>query len=139
MDKVASEIMQEPVLVEVTVSSRGEAAKMVAREGLVGSLVAGSMTGKQGQATTPGGVQGVMFLALGPTKLAFFTLKRGFFKNSAGQLIVEHPRADVTALDIEGGFPPNFSIKFADGTHYALEVGKMFLKHVKKIKEELGK
>jgi hypothetical protein len=139
MDKVASEIMQEPVVVEVTVSSRGSAAKMVAKEGLVGGMVAGTMTGKQGAATTPGDRKGPMFMALGPTKLAFFTLKQGFFKNSAGKLIVEHPRADITALDIEGGFPPNFSIQFADGTHYALEVGKMFLKHVKKIKEELGK
>jgi hypothetical protein len=139
MDK-ASEIMGEPVLVSVTVASRGEAGKMVAGAGgLVGGLVGTAMSGKKEGVTTPANHIGPMFLALGPSKIAFFTLKQGFFKNSAGQLLVQHPRADVTALDIEGGFPPRFSIKFADGTHYGLECGKMFLKHVKKIKEALGK
>lgn len=89
MDKVASEIMGEPVIVGVTVATQGEAAKMVRGAGggivgaVVGGAVAAAMAGKPTTAATPGNHIGPMFLTLGATKLAFFTLKQGFFKNSA--------------------------------------------------------
>lgn len=137
MDK-ASQLMGETAIVGVAIATRGSAAKMMVG-GVVGAVASAALAGKQKNVTTPGGRKGNLYVALGPTKLAFFTLKQGLFKNSAKELIAEHPRSDVTEFEIEGGFPPKFSISFADGTQYNLECGNVMLKQVKKIKAELGK
>lgn len=139
MDKI-SELLGEEVQISAIVASRGTAAKAVSGTGgLVGAVVGSALAGNQKGLPTPGGRKGLMFLALGPTKLAFFTAKQGLLKVSPKELIVAHPRADVTALEMEGGFAPKFSISFADGTQYELEVGRAAVKKLKQIKAALGK
>jgi hypothetical protein len=144
MKKTASQMMNEQVLVGITVSNSGAASKMIRRTaggavgGVVGRVVVDALHGEQKGPSTPENHSGIMYLALGPSKIAFFSVKRGFFSNSIKDLLVEHPRSDVTALEIEGGVIPKFSIVFADGTNYAFECGRIFLKDVKKVKEALG-
>jgi hypothetical protein len=144
MDKVAGELLGENVLAGATIASRGHISKMAlaaggAIGGAVGGAIAGAMQGARKPPTTPGGHRGLIYIAAGPSKLAFFAVKQGWLSNSIDKLLIAHPRADVVQMDVQGGMIPKINIVLADGTDYALECGMAFLGKVKRVQGALGK
>jgi hypothetical protein len=132
MEKKAGEMMSEPVAAGV----RLEAAELT-REA-VGPGTGKLLTGSDAEgASLPGDHEGIHYVAVGSTKVGFFSMKQGFFKNSLKELLVEHPRSDVKAVDIEGGAMPRAHFLFEDGTHYALMCPRMNLGALKKVRELL--
>lgn len=133
MDKKASEILGEEVIAGVALEAQKAVKSAVG--GIVGDLLAG---GEVEEASLPGGHEGIHYVAVGPTKLAFFSIKRGLLKNSLGELLVEHPRSDVQAMEIESGVMPAAHFVLRDGTHYVLVCPRIQLGKLKKVQELLG-
>ncbi len=133
MEKNASQIMNEAVAFGFTVSSRGEAAKMI------GGVVGAAMSGQKKGVSTPANQKGPMFIALGESHLAFFSIKRGFFKNSVKDLLAKHPHSDIQSIELHKGTIPKLDVILTDGTCYGFEMGKIYFKQAKKLKETLGK
>ena len=136
MDKKASEILGESVIVGVSLETKGTVKRMIgsALGGLVGEALAGI---ELKPAAVPGDYVGIHYVAVGSTKVGFFSVKRGFFKNSLDELLVEHPRSDVQAVEIEGGAMPTAHFVFQDGTHYVLKCPRIGLGNLKKMQEIL--
>jgi hypothetical protein len=133
MDKKAGEILGEDVIAGVTLEAQKAVRSAVG--GIVGELLAG---GEIEEASLPGGHEGIHYVAVGPTKLAFFSIKRGLLRNSLGELLVEHPRNDVRAMEIESGVMPAAHFVLQDGTHYVLVCPRIHLGKLKKVQELLG-
>jgi hypothetical protein len=68
----------------------------------------------------PGDHKGIHYVAVGPTRVGFFSMKRGLFKPSLDRLLVECSRSDVQAVEIKGGMMPAAHFVLRDGTNYAL-------------------
>jgi hypothetical protein len=136
MDKKASEIMGESVIAGATLEAKKNLIKSVAFSlgGLVGEALAGAAVK---DASLPGDHEGIFYVAVGPTNVGFFAIKRGLFKNSLDKLLVQHPRSDVRALEIEKGVMPTAHFVFQDGTHYVLACPRIHLGKLKKVQELL--
>ena len=76
-------------------------------------------------------------MAVGPTKVGFFAMKRGFFKPSLDELLAEHPRSEVQAVEIKGGLMPKVHFVFKDGTHYVFMCPRANLGKLKKVRKLL--
>ncbi|MDY7080118.1 MAG: hypothetical protein SXV54_24825 [Chloroflexota bacterium] len=144
MDKKASEIMGETVIAGVTLEAEGAVLKSVASAGLGG--VAGAVGRVVGEkladvalksASLPGDHEGIHYVAVGPTKVGFFSVKRGLFKNSLDELLVQHSRSDVQTVEIESGVMPTAHFVFRDGTHYVLKCARINLGKLKEAQELL--
>jgi hypothetical protein len=133
MDKKASEIMGEPVFAGVTLEARESIKGVVG--GVVGELLADV---DLKPASVPGDHDGIHYVAVGPTKVGFFSMKRGLFKPSLDELLVQHPRTDVQAVEIKSGMMPAVHFVFRDGTHYALMCPRIHLGKLKKVQELLA-
>ena len=132
MNKKASEIMGESVIAGVTLEAQ-EAVKS-----MVGGVVGGILTGVDVKpASLPGDHEGIHYVAVGPTKVGFFSVKRGLFKNSIDTLLVQHSRSDVQTVDIKSGIMPAVHFVFQDGTHYVLTCPRIHLGKLKKVQELL--
>ena len=132
MDKKASEIMGETVIAGVTLEAQ-EAIKS-----MVGGVVGGILTGVDLKpASLPGDHEGIHYVAVGPTKVGFFSIKRGLFKNSLDELLVQHSRSDLQAVEIKSGIMPAAHFVFRDGTHYALTCPRISLGKLKKVRDLL--
>jgi hypothetical protein len=132
MNKKASEIMGEPVVAGVALDAQ-EAIK-----GMVGGIVGGILTGVDLKpASLPGDHEGIHYVAVGSTKVGFFSVKRGLFKNSLDNLLVQHSRSDVQTVEIESGIMPAAHFVFRDGTHYVLMCPRIQLGKLKKVQELL--
>jgi hypothetical protein len=132
VNKKASEMMGEPVAAGV----RLEAAELT-REA-VGWVAGKVLTGSDVEpASLPGDHEGIHYVAVGSTKVGFFSMKQGFFKNSLEELLVERPRSEVKVVEIEGGAMPKAHFVFEDGTHYALMCPRMNLGALKDVRELL--
>ena len=102
--------------------------------GLVGAVVAGM---KLQPASLPGDYESVQYMAVGPTKVGFFSIKVGLFKNKIGELLVEYPRSDVQTLEIQKGVMPVVHIVLKDGTHFVFVCARIQLKKLKAVQELL--
>ena len=132
MNKKASEIMGESVIAGVTLEAQ-EAVKS-----MVGGVVGGILTGVDVKpASLPGDHDGIHYVAVGSTKVGFFSVKRGLFKNSLDNLLVQHSRSDVQTVEIESGVMPAAHFVFRDGTHYVLMCPRIQLGKLKKVRELL--
>ena len=136
MNKKASEIMGEAVIAGTTLEAKKSVIKSVAfgLGGLVGEALAGVAVK---DASLPGDHEGIFYVAVGPTNIGFFAIKRGWFKNSLEKLLVQHSRSELQAMEIEGGAMPKAHFVFQDGTHYALVCPRIHLGKLKKVREEL--
>jgi hypothetical protein len=136
MDKKASEIMGESVIAGVPLEAKKALIKSVAfgLGGLVGEALANVAVK---DASLPGDHEGIFYVAVGPTNVGFFSIKRGLFKNSLDQLLVQHPRSDLQVMEIESGAMPTAHFVFQDGTHYALMCPRINLGKLKKVRELL--
>jgi hypothetical protein len=138
MEKKAEELMGEPVQAGSVIATRGHVSRAaLGGGGLIGGLIAGAVAAAQKPPSTPGNHRGLVYMAAGPTKVAFFEVNQGWFSQSLGTLLAEHRREDVAAMDVQGGMVPKIEFALADGTNYALECGMVFLGKVKKIKAAL--
>jgi hypothetical protein len=133
MDKKASEIMGEAVIAGVRLEAPKTVKDMVGG-GIVGKLVAGV---DLKAASLPGDHEGIQYMAVGPTKVGFFSIKVGLFKSSLDELLVQHPRSDVQTVEIESGFMPAAHIVLRDGTNYTLMCPRVQLGKLKKVQELL--
>ncbi len=132
MDKKASEVLGESVIAGVRLEAK-EAVKSK-----VGRVIGEVLTSAEPKpASLPGDYEGIHYVAVGPTKMGFFSIKRGFFRNSLGELLVEHLRSDLQEMEIGGGIMPAVHFLFRDGTHYVLVCPRIKLGKVKKIREML--
>ena len=136
MDKKASEIMGESVIAGVTLEAKKALIKSVASGlgGLVGEALADVAVK---DASLPGEQEGIFYVAVGPTKVGFFAIKRGWFKNSLDKLLVQHSRSDLQAMEIESGVMPPAHFVFQDGTHYVMVCPRIHLGKLKKVRELL--
>ncbi len=153
MEKQAGEVLQENVLAgvrlecpqlirEMLLSSGGEhysSTKTAGTEqaigGAAGALFGRFATGSLQKSQLGGG--GIYYVAVGPSKLAFFSVKRGLIKNSLGELIVEYPRSDLQSLDIKKGIMPKAHFVFKDGTGFVLMCARALKGKLKKVKQAL--
>jgi len=140
MEKNAAAVMGEPVIAGALVLPKGFSKKNaigMGVGGVIGAAVATAMG--SGAATTPGGHHGRLFIALSPTKLAFFEAKSGLLKVKLGRLLHEAPRSSVTAFDAGGGaLVAPLHIVLADGAVYELETPRASRKRIARIANELG-
>ena len=132
MDKRASELLGEEVLAGVTLEAGSSVSKMIG--GAVGIAVAGVESLK---AAVPGDHKGLHYVAVGPSKVGFFSLKRGLFKPSIDELLVDRPREEVAAVEIKKGAMRPAHFVFRDGTDYVLLCARINTKKLKKVKELL--
>jgi hypothetical protein len=132
MNEKASEIMGESVIAGVTLEAQ-ESIK-----GMVGGVIGDVLTGIDLKpASLPGDHTGIFYVAVGPNNVGFFSMKRGMFKTSLDQLLVQHPRSDLQAMEIESGVMPAAHFVFQDGTHYVLVCPRIHLGKLKKVRELL--
>ena len=136
MGKKASELLGESVIAGATLEATKSILKSVAfgLGGLVGEALADVAVQ---DASLPGGHEGIYYVAVGPTKVGFFSMKRGLFKPSLDRLLVEHPRSEVRAVEIEKGLMPTVHFVFRDGTHYVFACPRIHLGKLKKVRELL--
>lgn len=136
MDKKASELMGESVIAEVTLEAQKSVIKSMASGlgGIAGEVLADVAVKP---ASAPGDHEGIHYVAVGPTKVGFFSMKRGLLKPSLDELLVEHPRSDVQAVEIKSGMMPAVHFVFRDGTHYVLMCPRINLGKLKKVQELL--
>jgi len=133
MGKKASEILGEPVIAGVQLEAKASIRNVV------GGTVGEAMTGFDLKPTTnPGGHNGIHYVAVGPTKVGFFSMKRGIFKPSLGELLAEHARSDVKAVEIESGMMPKAHFVFRDGTNYVLMCARINRGKLKKVQKALA-
>ena len=138
MDKQASEIMEEAVAVGVQLEAQA-LVKSAMGGGILGSLAGNALAGVEiKDASLPGDHKGIIFMAVGASKVGFFSVKQGLFKNSLNEKLAEFPRGDVKAVEIEKGMMPTAHIVFRDGTHYSLKCAKVNVKNLNKVKEQLA-
>ena len=136
MNEKASELLGEPVIAGVILEAKSSLLKAIGSGvgGIVGGLLAEAAAKP---ASLPGDHPGIHYVAVGPTKVGFFAMKRGFFRPSLDRLLVQYPRSEVQAVEIEGGFIPTVHFVLRDGTHYALACPRIRLGKLKKVRELL--
>jgi hypothetical protein len=136
MGKKVSELLGEREIAGATLEAKKSILKSVAfgLGGLVGEALADVAVQ---DASLPGGHEGIYYVAVGPTKVGFFSMKPGLFKPSLDRLLVEHPRSEVRAVEIEKGMMPTVHFVFQDGTHYVLKCPRAYLGKLKKVREVL--
>ena len=111
---------------------------------VLGGSVLGSLVGRAVAAaevkgaTSPGGHKGVIYMAVGPTKIAFFAVKVGFLSNRIGKELDQFPRTAVKAVEIQKDFMPTAHIMLKDGTHYTMKCAEDNVKHLKKAQSLLN-
>jgi predicted alternative tryptophan synthase beta-subunit len=110
-------------------------------EQVIGRVLGGAagrvLAGQVKEASLPGEAA-AFYVAVGPTMVAFFSIKRGLFKNSLGDPLVAFPRSDVRLVELGKGYMPAVRFVFADGTHYVFLCARIQVGNFKKVQELLG-
>jgi hypothetical protein len=144
MEKTAAQLMGEQVIAGAIIASPGTSGRMAvgAAGGVVGSAVAAAAAtamNRGKEPTTPGNHQGLMYVAIGPNKLAFFSVKRGLLKSSIKELLVAVPRSKVAQFEIGGGaLTSSLTVALHDGTNYRMEVPRAYKGKVQKVQRALA-
>ena len=133
MNKKASELMGEAVIAGVTLEAKESIKSMIG--GVVGEILTGV---DLKPASVPGDHKGIHYVAVGPTKVGFFSMKRGLFKPSLDKLLVQHSRSEVQTVEIKSGIMPAVHFVFRDGTNYVLMCPRINLGKLKKVQEMLA-
>lgn len=144
MEQKTSALIGEPVEKTTIVSPRGTGKKMFTTGmattlgGVVGGLAADRKT--KISATGLDNLKGShIVLALSPTRLTFFAMKRGLLSNSPGELLAEIPRAEIQAFTIGGGvMTAEVEITLTDGSVVSLETPKAHKGKTKGLAEAMG-
>jgi len=152
MNQRAGELMGETVLGGVRLESPqwyGEAVMTDGTDGFAGSVVqqgianvvgkaAGHlMVGASLQEASLPGEGGVYYVAVGPARLGFFSVKQGLVRTSVGDLLVVHSRSELVSLDVKYGYLSRVQFIFADGTNYVLMCSRMQRGKLRRLHEVL--
>ena len=136
MEKQTSEMLGETVLASVTLDSQAAVRKALKGRGELGKLFGNALAGVElKEATAPGNHTGSCFMAVSENKVGFFEVKQGLFKNSVGQMLAQHSRRDIKAIEVEAGTMSTVHIVLQDGTHYVLMCAKFNQKGLQKVME----
>ena len=139
--EVASRLMDEEILEGACLGSfraselRGEILSKVVGAAFHVELPAIPI-GREEPPSTPKAHTGLTYMAVGPTKLAFFTVKDWVFYRRVDQLLALHPRSEVTHMELHRG---RVNVAFRDGTKYRFERLPLNLGKAKRIASIVGK
>jgi hypothetical protein len=126
MVEQTAKVLGEPVELTGIISPKGQGKRMMTvgvLGGVAGQLAADKIGNKKAPSLPGGQRSGYMVVALSPTKLAFFKMKRNLIRSSAGDLLEARPRDTVTRFELGGGaLTSQLAVEFEDGTNYELEV-----------------
>jgi len=131
MDEQAAAKLGEQVDAGAIISTAGTGKSMMrsgisgAIGGVAGSVATDALTAGSGNASGILGHAGLMYMAVGPTKVGFFTLKQGLLKSSVGDVLGVLRRDAVASMTIGGGaLTSAMMLALTDGTTIALEVAR---------------
>jgi len=124
VDKQAGEQLGEPVVGGCVLQATGTGKRTVIGGllgGYAGMEIANRMAAKSGSSEmTPAGYRGVLYVAVGATKVGFFGTDHGL---KLKELLTVVPRDSVAAFAVGGGMITcPVEIVLADGSHFVLEV-----------------
>lgn len=152
MNQRAGELLGETVLGGVRLESPAwyrEAVMTDGDAGFAGSVVQQGIANAVGRAAghlmvgdaidepSLPGEGGVYYVAVGPAKLGFFTVKQGLVRTSVGELLVARPRSDLRSLEVTFGYLSKAHFIFTDCTNYLLMCSRMQRGKLKKVREIL--
>jgi hypothetical protein len=102
--------------------------------GVIGGLAVDKLAGKGGPASPLAGHEGLMYLAVTPTRLAFFTIKQGLLGSSPKELITTLPRESVQRIEVgTGKMTSPVTLAMTEGPDVVLEVPRLHRGKVEKI------
>ena len=154
MEKQASEFIKEEVLASVRLecpqlirdmissstpdydSSSGSSGVEQSIGGLAGRIFGSLATGSSQKSSL--GAGGVYFVVVGPTKLAFFSIKQGLVKSYISEMLVEFPRSDLKNLEVKKGYMSKVRFVFNDGTSLELMCSRMMRNRLSKMEQVLN-
>lgn len=154
MEKQASELINEEVLAAVRLEcpqlirdmvssstseyegSSGSSGVEQTIGGLAGSIFGRLATGSSQKSSLSEG--GIYLVAVGPTKLAFFSIKHGLVKSYISKLLAEFPRSDLKTLEIKKGYMSKVLFEFTDGTSLALMCSRIMRGKLNKMEQILN-
>ncbi len=131
MEKIVAAQLNEPVMAAVLAAGAGSARSRIMGGvgGVAGVLIAGAMNKGTGRNPTAVSLppHSLVFVALTPSRLALFAVKRGFLKNKLGEPLAIVPRVGgVRAFTVSGGLAASpLTIELTDGRVFALEVPRL--------------
>lgn len=153
MEKQASEFIKENVLASVRLecpqlirdmissstseydSSSGSSGVEQAIGGIAGKIFGSLATGSSQKSSL--GEGGVYFIVVGPTKLAFFSIKHGLLKSHISKMLGEFPRSDLITLEVKKGYMSKVRFIFKDGTSLELMCSRMMRGKLNKMEQVL--
>ncbi len=153
MEKDAAKVLGEEVSVGAVVASRETGGRITggaiaggvmhiagAAGATAAMLGAQALESRRQTPVTPGDHKGLIFVAVGRSKLGFFELKIGLVKNSLGRLLVELPRDDLVRFQVDpkGVTTSAVDVETKDGTVYGLEVARANRSKAQRVQRELG-
>ena len=136
MEQQAAGKLGETVLAGSIVQTAGTARSMM-RDGIggaVGGTVAGVVGGMAAEALASHGgggaellgYRGLLYVAVGPTRVGFFRLKQGFLRDSLGDVLGILRRDAVTSVTVGSGkLTAPMTATLNDGTTLQLEVSRV--------------
>lgn len=135
MEKKAAALMGEDVEAGAILATSGT-GKSLMRAGIadsIGGAVGGAIGGAAVGAVTGGGPvvdlhghQGMLYLAVGRSNVAFLTVKQGLLGLSPVKVIASVPRESIARTTIGSGtLNSPFTVALKDGTEMALEVPRV--------------
>jgi len=136
MEKKAAALLGEDVEAGSIVSTAGMVKSMMKSSisgsvgGIVGGAIGGAaveaLTGRGRPALDIEGHQGLMYLAIGKTKVALFTIKQGLLGSSPQKLLTSVPRESVASIEIGGGaLSSPVTLSLTDGSQITIEVTRI--------------
>lgn len=154
MEKQAGDLMKEEVLAAVFLEcpqrirdamsgsvteyydSSGSSGAERSIGGLAGGLFGRLATGSAQRSSL--GAGGAYYVAVGPTKVAFFSIKVGLVRRSIDTLLAEYRRSDVRRLEIKKGYMSTATFHFADDTSLTLMCARMMRSRLMKLEHVLN-
>ena len=154
METQAGELMKEEVLAAVFLEcpqlirdamsgsvteyydSSGGAGTERSIGGLAGGLFGRLATGSAQKSSL--GAGGAYYVAVGPTKLAFFSIKVGWVRRSINTLLAEYRRSDLKGLEIKNGYMSRATFLFADDTSLILMCARLMRSRLMKLEQVLN-
>lgn len=149
MEKKAAALLGDDVEAGSIVSTTGTVKSIMkgSISGSVGGIVGGAIGGAAVEALTDRGRpaldfeghQGLMYLAIGRTKVALFTIKQGMLGSSPQKLLVSLPRESVASVELgSGSLSSPVTVTLTDGSRVAMEVTRLNRGKVERIAKLFG-
>lgn len=154
MEKRASELIKEEVLASVRLECPQLIRDMISGStseydgspdssgveqsigGIAGKIFGYLATGSSQKSSL--GASGVYFIAVGPTKIAFCSIKQGLVRSRVSELLAEFTRSDLRTLVVKKGYMSKVRFVFTDGTSLELMCSRMMRGKLNKVEQILN-